>query len=324
MKAEWHCRDYQAGDEHQILALFGEVFGRELSLAFWKWRFVNNPFGRGMINLLFDGDKLIGHYAVIPMDVQVQGKLLKAVFSMTTMTHADYGGQGIFTYLAEETYRLCHQRGYQFVYGLPNRNSYSGFTRKLGWRGLGRMAALERKLPTGARTGSIARAIKPIEHFDDKVNSLWDKVKQDYTVIIPRTREFLNWRFVQNPDVGYAKFVFANNEELSGYVVLKVYSAPDGVKGHIVDMLTIESEEVVGGLLDCSYGYLAAQGIDNLSCWCQDNCFHAHILESEGFTSKEMEGTYFGVRIFDQQDDAVKPVEYFPNWFLSMGDSDAF
>jgi len=36
-------RYYQPGDEHRILDLFRQVFAREMSHAFWKWRYLDNP-----------------------------------------------------------------------------------------------------------------------------------------------------------------------------------------------------------------------------------------------------------------------------------------
>ena len=324
MKESWFCRDYEKGDEHKILSLFADVFKREMSLAFWKWRFIKNPFGKGIIKVLFDGDRLIGHYAVIPMNLQVKGELVKAVFSMTTMTHPDYGGQGIFIYLAEDTYKLCHQRGYHFVYGFPNKNSYYGFTYKLGWRDFGTMTALKKKLQSRASTTSIAKATKQIEYFDDTINSLWDKVKQDYTIITPRTEKFMNWRFGENPDTDYTKcIVFDNNGDILGYVVLKVYAKGDVIKGHIVDMLSMPDREVVKSLLEYSYRYFLERGIYDISCWMPENYFYSDILQEEGFVRKETE-TYFGVRVFSEGNALAKSAEQISDWFITMADSDAF
>lgn len=324
MKESWVCRDYVRGDEQQILSLFADVFQQELSLAFWKWRFIENPFGKEIIKVLFDGDKLIGHYAVIPMNVEVQGRLLKAAFSMTTMTHPDYSSQGIFTYLAEETYKQCRQGGCHFVYGFPNKNSYYGFTHKIGWHGLGKMTILEKKLQNRAPTTSMAKTIKQMKYFDDTINSLWAKVKQDYTIIVPRTEEFMNWRFVENPYINYPKcIVLDENSDTSGYIILKVYAKGDAIKGHIVDMLSIPDREVVKSLLEYSYHYFWERGIQDISCWIPGSSFYSSILQGDGFVRRETE-TYFGVRVFSEDNLLVKGVQQLSNWFITMADSDVF
>lgn len=324
MKESWICRDYRSGDEYEILTLFKEVFGTEMSLAFWNWRFIENPFGKGIIKLLFDNDKLIGHYAVVPMNVQLQGELLKAVFSMTTMTHPEYSGQGIFTYLSEATYKLCQQRGFHFVYGFPNKNSYYGFTHKLKWNDLGKITTLEKKIQSKAQKNPARIVVKKIEHFEGAVNPLWDKVKQGYTIIIPRTEEFLNWRFVENPEVNYEKHIALDgNDCVLGYVVLKVYIEEDAARGHIVDMISIADEGVVKLLLEYSYEFFLEKGIRDISCWIPEDSFYSEILRRQGFAKKQTE-TYFGVRIFSKEDTLCTSAKEFANWFLTMGDSDVF
>ena len=39
MKNSRLCRDYQGGDEHEILTLYKEVNNREMALEYWRWRF---------------------------------------------------------------------------------------------------------------------------------------------------------------------------------------------------------------------------------------------------------------------------------------------
>ena len=323
MKRSWICRDYKSGDEYQILALFQKAFGKEIDIAFWRWRFAQNPSGKGIIKLLFDEKKLIGHYAVIPVNVQVEDKLVKAVLSMTTMTHPDYRGQGIFTYLAEETYGLCKKKGFLFVYGFPNKNSYYGFTSKLGWQGQGKMTLLQKELEPKAKKDLSTREVKQIEHFDNGIDSLWNKVKRNHTVIVQRTQEFLNWRFARNPNVDYRKYLISSNSgDIEGYIVLKIYVAGDMTIGHIVDILSVADEEVVKILLQHSYNYFLEQGVSYISCWIPRNSYYYGLLEKEGFTTKETE-TYFGIKILEN-DASLESVSQHSNWFLTMGDSDVF
>ncbi len=277
-------RDYQDGDEYQIAALFNEVFQRDMALAYWRWRFLENPFGKLIVRLLFDGDRLIGHYAVVPMNVEVLGEPLKAAFSMTTMTHPEYTGRGIFAYLAEETYKKCQQQGFNFVYGFPNRNSYYGFTHKVGWKGLGKMTTLQKKTERGVVRQSTVGQIQQIEQFDERADSLWNKVGRDYSVIVPRTAEFLNWRFSAHPEVNYPKYIFIDKKgHLLGYIVLKMYVNTKESKGHIVDILSVRDRKVIKVLLDHSYSYFEKRNANTISCWVPRNTIYYDILLEEGF-----------------------------------------
>ena len=97
-------RPYAPGDEVAILRLFERSFGKPLSEAFWRWRFMDDPHGGPLIELAWDGHILAGHYAVSPMTVAIEGERCLASLSMTTMTDPDYRGQGLFGQLATRLY----------------------------------------------------------------------------------------------------------------------------------------------------------------------------------------------------------------------------
>jgi predicted acetyltransferase len=324
---EMTLRNYRTGDESSILELFKEVFNEKLSLEVWKWRFHENPFGKGIVKLLYDGAKLVGHYAVVPMKVQIKGEVSNGVFSMTTMTHPNYRGRGIFPLLGEETYKEAAEGGFEFVFGFPNENSYEGFVKKLRWTGFGNMYVWQRKidnsnLHTEWRKNNY---VKEISEFDDSVDFLWEKIKQDYSVIVPRTKSFLNWRFVQNPEVDYTKYIISDdNNKIAGYVVFKIWRSGNKKKGHIVDMLSVSDEKIVQTILECAYAHFIKYGVTDISCWSPRNCFYTDVLKGEGFSAAKMERIFFGIRIFDKANEHLKVLEDFPNWYLTMGDSDVF
>ncbi len=77
---------YKTGDEHAILNLFERSFGKKLSIEYWNWRFANHPSGIRMIMLMWDGDTLVGHYAVSPAKLVIHQQEILTALSMTTMT----------------------------------------------------------------------------------------------------------------------------------------------------------------------------------------------------------------------------------------------
>ncbi len=326
MEQCWTCRDYENGDERHIIALFARVFQRRMSLAYWKWRFIDNPYGRGVIKLLFDRDKLVGHHAVTPMQVHVQDEPARAAFCMTIMTDPDYRGRGIFTFLAEEVYKSCVRQGFSFVYGFPNENSYPGFTGKLGWKDLGRRAVMSKELDTSTERQSQLDAgnVYRVNHFDSSLDSLWDKVKESYEILVPRVAEFLNWRFVDNPEVKYAKYIAGDTgKHVAGYVVLKEYYDGRELRGHIVDMLSVNDNEVVKVLLGHCYEYFGRRHIRKVSCWMPAYALYCNRLKDDGFETEES-GAHFGLRMLKPGDTLGDDVECTSKWFLTMGDSDVF
>jgi len=324
MKKPWIYRDYQSGDESKILTLYKEVNDNEMPLNLWKWRYKRNPFGEGIIKLLFTENKLIGHYAVTPVNLIVDNRPVKSVFSLHTMTHPGFQKQGIFTYLAEEVYKTCQEKDYCFVYGFPNENSYHGFTNKLNWTGFGKMTVLEKNISIHDKKSSSTDGIYEIKRFDHKVDSLWEKTEKSNKIIVPRTKNYLNWRFIEHPTVEYPVYTITDhNSELLGYIILKIYTKEIKAKGHIVDILCAEDENIARRLLHFAYQYFREREIDYLSCWMPKGHFLTRILSEEGFITSEME-TQFGVRVFDKEKQFLRFVEHFGKWHLTMGDSDVF
>lgn len=121
--------------EHQatIEALFLECFGDRLSLEIWEWAYIENPHGEPIVSLCYDGDRLVGHYAIVPMPIQCQGKTINSFLSMTTMVSAEYRQHGLFVNLANENYKRATELGADIVIGFPNAMSTPGFRKRLNW-----------------------------------------------------------------------------------------------------------------------------------------------------------------------------------------------
>lgn len=117
----------------QILELFEHSFGNQMDEKLWQWAYIDNPNGNPIVSLYFDGNKLVGHYAVIPMKFICNQKNLNAVLSMTTMVNLAYRKYGIFIEQANEVYEKANELGYKFVCGFPNRKSAPGFKKRLDW-----------------------------------------------------------------------------------------------------------------------------------------------------------------------------------------------
>ena len=93
--------------------------------------------------------------------------------------------------------------------------------------------------------------------------------------------------------------------------------------GHIVDMLSINSREIVEQLVNTSYHYFARNGVRVLSAWIPNDCLYNEVLGQHGFSRDNTEN-YFGARILYKDTGSLAEVENISNWYLTMGDSDVF
>lgn len=116
-----------------IETLFQECFGDRLSPALWRWAYLDNPHGAPWVSLCYDADRLVGHYAMIPMPLTSSEGRLDAFLSMTTMVAASHRQHGLFVKLGQATYDAATAAGAAYVMGFPNEMSAPGFKRRLNW-----------------------------------------------------------------------------------------------------------------------------------------------------------------------------------------------
>lgn len=106
----------------------------KFSYEYLKWQYSDNPRGKVIAFNAYTVDgQLAAHYAVIPIEMLIEGKRIKGVLSLNTATHPEHRGKRLFTILAEKTYVRAAELGSKFVIGVANANSTHGFLKNLGF-----------------------------------------------------------------------------------------------------------------------------------------------------------------------------------------------
>jgi len=318
MGARLETRHYEPGDEHYILKLFRQSYGRELDERFWAWRFRHSPAGEGVIYLSWDGDVLTAHYAVTPVVMHINGQSWLTGLSGTTMTHPDYRGRGLFPDLAQRTYAYMAESGMGLVWGFPNALSHRGFVRTLKWIDIYEIPMLRLPLQGRFALPTPSENVTEIEEFDIRFDRLWNQVKDNYPIIARRDRQHLQWRYVENPAERYRILAHVGDESLLGYAVFKRYQ--DELQ--IVDLLTVQDVNVGLGLVSRVAHIALEESAASVSLWLNVTHPLHHALEKRGFGNGEPV-TYFGGLAL-QPDLPAAELYDFRNWYLTMGDSDVF
>lgn len=95
------------------------------------WLYRQNPDGSVVGFDAWEGDQLAAHYVCVPARAEVGGLEVSVLLSLNTATDPAFQGKGLFTKLADLTYRAGAEQGFDSVYGVANANSTPGFLRKL-------------------------------------------------------------------------------------------------------------------------------------------------------------------------------------------------
>lgn len=317
--------DYTQGDEERILELFKKSFKKEMPLHYWKWRFLENPSKKIMIKLMKDGDLVVGHYAVSPVEMFVKGRQVLSALSMTTMTHPDYGGQGIFTTLAESLYKdVKDNYGVESVWGFPNHNSHYGFVKNLSWKDLDVVPTVSLSLDgfQGRRNDGIIKKEQFTKYNEDSFLSIFPKANK---VLVKRTKEYLNWRYVENPVNDYKIFEYTENG-IAYFAVTKAFTSYDETGRKEIDIQEIsfppDFNLLVNLITEIKEYYMKGsdQKFSKINLWLPIRDPKHILFEKMGFLNQQPL-TYFGIRSLQKEGAEMEDIS---NWYYSMGDSDIY
>jgi hypothetical protein len=316
-------KKYKPTDEVEILKLFALAFGKNMSMEFWNWRYLNNPtLKKPLINLMWDGEKLVGHYAVSPVVLNINNEKVLTALSMTTMTHPDYGGKGIFTDLAEDLYHEMHENeNIQAVWGFPNLNSHYGFIKKLKWNDT-----------------TLVHSLKLHDIDFSKYNKIQYKVSYDFSekhvekirqcilgeISVNKDANYLNWRYRDHPENEYHILELSNYNSLE-FVVIKVFDSFDFIGFKEIDVIEHAYEakpNVIDDILSAILSFVQdrRENVKVINTWMPIFDSRHILLEKQKFRP-EKPLTIMGFRAFTDKCNVLKS---FNSWNLTMGDSDVY
>lgn len=140
------------------------VFNKDL----FKYWYLDNPNGKVISFNAFAGDVIAAHYAIIPIKMNIDGRVADGALSMATVTHPEHRGKGLFKKLAQLTFECARKEGCEFVIGVANANSFPGFIKHLGFYEVGQLDVL-----LGMRDGIKPSSEKTYSVCWNKDSFLW-------------------------------------------------------------------------------------------------------------------------------------------------------
>jgi GNAT superfamily N-acetyltransferase len=136
-------------------------------LDYLRWLYDRSPFGPVIETNLDDELGRAGHYAIVPVELSIDGHARAGALSLNTAVHERARGGGLFTRLAANTYATARERGIHIVVGVANANSTPGFVRRLEFELVTPLPATV-LLPAPGRRGAVrtmaAGAAGALEH----------------------------------------------------------------------------------------------------------------------------------------------------------------
>ncbi len=202
-------REFEEADLRQVLdvlrAALGETPILRRTAELFSWKHLRNPFGRSILLVAADGDRIVGVRAFMRWELATpQGQVLRCVRAVDTATHPDYHRRGIFSRLTSEAVERAEADGVDLIFNTPNPNSGAGYF-KMGWQEVGSIGVLARPSLRLLRGGAPADPPLPEEYLDLPIAaSVTEGVDRPAAGLrTPRTEAYRAWRFQQHPTVRY-------------------------------------------------------------------------------------------------------------------------
>ncbi|MDT0649636.1 GNAT family N-acetyltransferase [Autumnicola edwardsiae] len=175
------------------------------------WKHIKNPFGKSYGLLACDEGKIVGVRMFMFWEFARDGKVVKAIRPVDTITHPEYRGKGIFKKLTLDGLEKCRDR-YDLIFNTPNNNSFPGYL-KMGWqKSKGRLSYRFAVVFPLLSSKSYSLETVKTEELDVKALFPSPKWTTNYT------KEYLRWRYAA---AVYKKASFKYKQS-SGYIIYKI------------------------------------------------------------------------------------------------------
>lgn len=347
--------DAKSISEHR--ALFPENYLRSSSEEYYEWKINKNPFVKGLIYLEHHQGIVAGSFTITTKKISIEGEEIFAAELGDAFTHPDHRKKGIFIRGLNACIEYAKSHGIELIYAaapnsqsLPifiNKTSFSicshvklNYLEKPLWRILPLIKSVIKKIIPGKSDTYLGHLIKQSlykikpselfkgfnrEDFDiikisemtDEVDGLWNSKRSTYCTV--RDKEYLNWRYFENPDQ-YSVLAAKQDNKYLGYIVTKLSN--DKKIGAICDFITAEDRlDVFYFLLKMAEKELNREGVQWIRLWCVEDSPYYAVLQNIGYLPHSAYYREVWAVLFNSER-CKKILEQDARWHLTWADSD--
>jgi hypothetical protein len=253
----YEFREYQTGDEQQLVDLFNLVFRADpdgptlRTLAEWRWQFLDGPGGWRIWLALHTG-RIVAQSAGIGYRACCEGRETRFSQSVDSLVHPEHRTglkhPGLFVRTVLPYISAYGGSRDLVFFGWPNRAALRIGRAYLGYE-LVRCQPLLGRDP-GSGPATLPEGVDLASSLDARVESLWRRCARHFGATALHDQAFLDWRFRRAPSRTY-EFLGLNGagQELQGLCVVHFSNWPLPRCLVISDWLVPEDEAAAGAQL---------------------------------------------------------------------------
>lgn len=262
----FRVRPATPSDSASICELFTRVFGRRMSEAEWRWKYLDNPDGWAAVVAESEG-RLVGHFGGWPFRALIAGRetIVYSLVDVATLPEArSLGGRRpVLVAMAEALFEILGPTGTPFGFGFPSPRHLKIGESLIGYRE--HFPVRELRFELASTPASPRIEVRTGEIADEAFDPLW---KASVSVLnqacLVRDRRRVNWRYHARPDRYYRMVTLAGAGEDVAWGVLGV----TGEQALVMDYLARPPlEEIFRDLVRALEAEARAMGARRLVFW---------------------------------------------------------
>ena len=271
----YDVRRFESADLDGLRALDRAVWDRDRSAAWFRWKYVENPYVDHVPIFVVERDgEIVGARPFLAFRLRVGSDAVLALQPADTMVHPDHRRQGLFTRMTSRAIEFYEPRAPRLFFNFPNEAALGGY-RSLGWRAVGPRRAHYRvqnpatfvESHVDGRAGDVLGALAtPVaqqyyrvrrRRFDpaDSITverrdgadgallaSLYERDPPP-ELHAHRDREFYDW-YLSSPAWTYATFVAHRHGSIVAALLARTRTTDDGIRvTQLADVAPLHGDE---------------------------------------------------------------------------------
>ncbi len=339
MQFSYHRAQDFSDAEGIFKAVFPHAEPRKL-----RWQWEDNPAGQQECFLARDDDSnlFVAAVSVLPFKVQIHGKQRLFGQMVDAMTLPEYRGKRLNTQLLHFALENINTK-FEFLVIYPSPKAISQPLRS-GFKEFGDLtnysvplsgASLGNKFPGPPLGRRVARAlaspivscylaakthrVDPSIRFEEvtreaiRVDREWETLTAYHPIIVPRTSQFMQWRFFDVPISTYQTLSVTSNNNSIGYIVIRHTEQSVEIIDFCVNADSQTLERTIANLIHWCRG----RGFDSLHMQCSHSNYCINAFKRVGF----MKGKYSTKIIMLPISEASQSISI-DDFYLTRADSD--
>jgi hypothetical protein len=263
---------FQPEDRRGVETLYRRTHGVDAAEAQrlrWDWQHRRNPYnpsGQPGIWVAREGPTVVGHYRTLPVRVSLKGLEIEGAWGTEALVVPERNQQG----LGESLVRAWDRNtGATLALGIsaesnavlqrlrfPEPKPVPCLVKPLTRRAvrlpnwptpLNRLvsALMYPVVQVVSRSRPLRAECEPIRRFDASFTTLWERLAPHFALAVRRDAAYLNWRYIDPPDIRYSVVALKRHGEVHGYAVYRHRHEPLGRVTMLVDFL-VHPDDVAG------------------------------------------------------------------------------